>query len=74
MGAVTIQAPPEQPLEIRLAPACYVHTRALDAEGKPIPGLEMSVSLTVGAAVTGGGEGLLTALGRVDHLIRGSAY
>lgn len=46
MGAVTIQAAPEQPLAIRLAPACHVHTAALDAEGKPVPGLEMSVSLT----------------------------
>jgi hypothetical protein len=45
IGAVTLHAPPEQPLEIRLAPACTVHTRALDAEGKPIPGLEMSISL-----------------------------
>ena len=45
MGAVTIQAPPEQPLEIRLAPACTIHTRALDAEGKPLPGLATSVSL-----------------------------
>ncbi len=46
MGAVTIQAPPEQPPEIRLAPASYVRTRALDAEGKPIPGLGVSISLT----------------------------
>lgn len=46
MAAVTITAPPEQPLEIRLAPASYVHTRALDAQGKPILSLGMSVSLT----------------------------
>jgi hypothetical protein len=45
MGAVTIQAPPEEPLEIRLAPACTIHTTALDAEGKPIPDLGTSVSL-----------------------------
>ncbi len=45
MGAVTIRTVPEQPLEIRLAPASYVHTRALGAEGKPIPGLGVSVSL-----------------------------
>jgi hypothetical protein len=45
IGAVTFRTTPAQPLEIRLAPASYVHTRALDAEGKPIPGLRMSVSL-----------------------------
>ena len=45
IGAVTIQAMPEQPLEIRLAPASYIHTRALDAEGKAIAGLRVSVSL-----------------------------
>ena len=45
IGAVAFQTTPAQPLEIRLAPASYVHTRALDAEGKPIPGLGMWVSL-----------------------------
>jgi hypothetical protein len=46
IGAVTFRTMPEKPLEIRLAPASYVHARALDAEGKPISGLAMSVWLT----------------------------
>jgi hypothetical protein len=45
IAAVTITTTPAQALKIRLAPASYVHTRALDAEGEPIPGLGMSVSL-----------------------------
>jgi hypothetical protein len=45
MGAVTIEAPPTEPLVIRLAPACYIHTKALDADGKPVPGLGTTISL-----------------------------
>jgi len=46
IGAVTVTAMPEKPLEIRLAPAAFVHTGAFDAQGKPIPDLGLSVSLT----------------------------
>jgi len=54
MGAVTITTAPEQPLEIRLAPASYVHTSVLDAEGKPMPGIGASVCLSkVGMNVLG---------------------
>jgi hypothetical protein len=54
IGAVTMKTTPAQPLEIRLAPASYVHARALDAEGKPIPSLGTSVSLVeVGFASPG---------------------
>lgn len=41
------------------------------AEGFNVGGIEMAVSLTVGAVRVSRGEGFLTALGRVDHLIRG---
>jgi hypothetical protein len=43
-------------------------------EGFLVSGIEMSVSLAVGAAVASRGEGLLTLLGRVDHMIRGAGY
>jgi len=54
MGSVTIATMPEQPLEIRLAPASYVHTTVLDAEGRPMPGIGASVCLSkVGMNVLG---------------------
>jgi hypothetical protein len=46
IGAVTFGAPPGRLLEVRLAPAAYIHTAALDAGGKPIPGLATLVTLT----------------------------
>ncbi|MBM3514098.1 MAG: hypothetical protein FJX59_10325 [Alphaproteobacteria bacterium] len=45
---------------------------AIATEGFLVSGIEMSVSLTVGAVAASVGEGILTAIGRVDHLIRGS--
>jgi hypothetical protein len=47
---------------------------ALLLDGFVVAGIEMAVSLTVGTVAIGDGESLLTALGRVDHMIRGSAY
>lgn len=47
---------------------------AILTEGFLVSGIEMTVSLTVGAVAASQGEGLLTAIGRVDHLIRGSGY
>lgn len=43
-------------------------------EAYVVSGVEMTVSLTVGAVAMGRDEGLVTALGRVDHLVRGSGY
>lgn len=45
---------------------------AVTAEGFNVGGIDMAISLTVGATRVSRGEGFLTALGRVDHLIRGS--
>jgi len=45
---------------------------AVLTEGFNVGGIDMAISLTVGAVRVSRGEGFLTALGRVDHLIRGS--
>ncbi|MDX2224827.1 MAG: hypothetical protein SFV21_18885 [Rhodospirillaceae bacterium] len=39
--------------------------------GYAVSGIDMNVSATVAAIVVSAGEGALTALGRVDHLMRG---
>jgi len=55
MGGMTIRTTPAQPLEISLAPASYIHSTAVDAEGRPIPGIRtwVGAAQVVGPAVGG---------------------
>ncbi len=44
------------------------------ATGFNVSGIDMSVALSVAAVVLSSSEGVLTAMARADHLLRGSSY